>query len=57
MDKSILNEAILLYLDEVKQAFEIVLGEHNQGQRKKLIRNEKVKPILERFNVNMEVEE
>jgi hypothetical protein len=56
MNKDTLNEVISIYLDEVKQAFEIVLGEHNQGQRKKLIRNEKVKPILERFGVNTEVE-
>ena len=55
MDKNTLNEAVNACKNETKEALETVLAELNQGQRKKLIRNERVKPILERFDVEAEV--
>lgn len=55
MNKDTLNEAVNACKTETKEALETVLAELNQGQRKKIIRNERVKPILERFGVETEV--
>ena len=54
MNKDALTAAVEACKAETKQALEIFLGELNQGQRKKLIRNETVKPILDRFGVEYE---
>lgn len=54
MNKDKLNEAVAACKSETKEALETVLAELNQGQRKKLVKNEKAKPILERFGVNYE---
>lgn len=36
---------------ETKAALETVLGELNHGQQKKLVKNEKVKKLLDRYSV------
>lgn len=54
MNKTVLDEAVAACKAETKAALETVLGELNQGQRKKLIRNENVKPILDRFDIESE---
>jgi len=38
---------------ETKEALETVLAELNQGQRKKIVKNEKVKALLERYGVEI----
>ena len=55
MNKDTLNEAVNACKEETRKALETVLAELNQGQRKKIINNEVVKPILDRYNVNYEV--
>jgi hypothetical protein len=37
---------------ETKNALETVLGELNNGQRKKLIKNDKIKALLDRYAVS-----
>ena len=54
MDKDTLTAAVEACTAETKQALETVLAELNQGQRKKLVRNETVKPILDRYGVEYE---
>lgn len=39
---------------ETKEALEIVLAELNHGQRKKIVNNERVKPLLDRYDVTVE---
>ena len=51
MNKDALNEAVADCKAETKEVLETILAELNQGQRKKLVNNEKVKPILDRFGV------
>lgn len=54
MNKETLNAAVEVCKVEAKNAIETILAELNNGQRKKLIRNEIVKPILDRFGVEYE---
>ena len=39
---------------ETREALQIVYDEHNNGQRKKLVKNEKVKAIFDRYGVEYE---
>lgn len=54
MTKGELTAAVQAVKAETKNALEIVLAELNQGQRKKLVRNETVKALLDRYGVDYE---
>ena len=49
-----LRERVLDYNREIKAVLEIILGELNQGQRKKLLKNPTVKALLERYGIDTE---
>ncbi len=51
---SSLKEKVLAYNTEIKSALELILGELNQGQRKKLLKNEKIKAMLKRYKIDYE---
>ena len=40
-------------ISETRQALQIVYDAHNQGQKKKLLKNEEVEKLFERYNVNI----
>lgn len=45
------RERALVFNNETKNGIEIIFAELNQGQRKKLMNNPNVKPILDRYHV------
>lgn len=49
-----LKERVLSYNRELKSALETILGELNQGQRKKLLNNPVVKALLDRYKIVIE---
>ena len=49
-----LKERVLNYNRELKAAIEIILGELNHGQRQKLLKNETIKALLERYKIDIE---
>ena len=49
-----LKEKVLKYNRELKEALTTVINELNQGQRKKLLNNETVKALLERYKITIE---
>lgn len=51
MDKQTLNKAVELCKEETKEALQTVYNELNQGQQKKVLKNEKIKALFERFGV------
>ena len=51
MTKTQLNELVAAYKAQTREAVETILGELNQGQRKKILRNEAVAALCERFGV------
>lgn len=51
MTKAELERRVVEAKAETKNALETVLGELNNGQRKKIKQNEKVKALLDRYNV------
>ena len=51
MTKQELQELVAAYKSQTKGAIETILGELNQGQRKKILKNEDVKTLCERFGV------
>ena len=46
-----LKERVIAYNVEVKNALQAVYNELNQGQRKKLLKNNIIRAIFERYNV------
>ena len=46
-----LKDKIIAYNREIKEALQTVYNELNQGQRKKLLHNEVVKAIFDRYGV------
>lgn len=52
IDKATLKKNAQKTKDEYKNALQIVYNALNQGQRKKIIRNEEVKMIFDRFGVD-----
>lgn len=46
-----LTEKVDALKGETKEAIETILAELNQGQRKKILKNEKVKALCERYGV------
>lgn len=53
MDKDTLNEAVKACKAETKEALQTVYNELNNGQQKKLLKNEAVKALLERYEVTL----
>lgn len=53
MEKT-LKERVVEYNAEIKEALTTVIGELNKGQRKKLLKNEVVKKLLERYRIEVE---
>lgn len=51
MTKTELNEKIEHRFNETHDALKTVYDELNQGQRKKLMKNEKIKKLMERYGV------
>ena len=51
MLKTTLKKAIETYKAIFKEALELIISELNQGQRKKLLKNEKIKKIFDVFGV------
>ena len=53
MDKDTLNEAVKACKAETKEALQTVYNELNSGQQKKLLKNETVKALFERYEVTL----
>ena len=51
MDKDTLKEAVEICKAETKEALQTVYDELNQGQQKKLLKNENIKALFERYEV------
>lgn len=49
-----LKEKVLNYNREIKEALTTVVNELNQGQKKKLLNNERVKALLDRYKITIE---
>ena len=47
-----LRDRMIAYNAEIKEALQTVLGEMNQGQRKKLLKNQAVKATVERYGID-----
>ena len=53
MNKDTLNEAVAACKAEAKEALQTVYDELNNGQQKKLLKNETVKALFERYEVTV----
>ena len=53
MDKDTLNEAVKACKAETKEALQTVYNTLNSGQQKKLLKNETVKALFERYEVTL----
>jgi Fe2+ or Zn2+ uptake regulation protein len=51
MKKTSLNEAVAKYKDETRIALQTVYDTLNQGQRKKIVKDESVKELFDRYGV------
>lgn len=47
-----LRDRVIAYNAEIKEALQTVLGEMNRGQRKKLLKNQAVKAMVERYGID-----
>lgn len=54
MDKTTLNEAVAKCKAETKNALQTVYDTLNQGQQKKLVKDEAVKALFDRYGVEYE---
>lgn len=55
MNKTTLNEAVAKCKEETKNALQTVYDALNQGQKKKIVKNEEVKDLFDRYGVEYEV--
>lgn len=53
MNKDTLNKAVEVCKNETKEALQTVFNELNNGQQKKLLKNEKIKVLFERYGVEV----
>ena len=53
MDKDSLNKAVEMCKAETKDALQTVYDELNNGQQKKLLKNENIKALFERYEVTV----
>ena len=56
MKKSELDEKVQAVKNETKEALQPVFDALNQGQQKKILKNEKVKALFDRYGVEYESE-
>ena len=54
MNKNTLNETVARCKDETKNALQTMYDALNQGQRKKIVKDESVKKLFDRYGVNYE---
>lgn len=52
MRKAKLTEAIMAHKSETKEALQLLFDNVNKGQRKQLIKNEEIKKLLDRYEVD-----
>ena len=57
MKKTELNEKTQAVISKTKEAIQTVFDALNQGQQKKILKNEKVKTLFDRYGVEYESEE
>ncbi len=53
MNKDTLNEAVNACKEETKNALQTVYDELNNGQQNKLLKNEAIKALFERYEVTL----
>ena len=53
MNKATLNEAVNACKAETKEALQTVFDELNNGQQKKLLKNDNIKALFERYEVEI----
>lgn len=53
MNKDTLNEAVKACKAETKEALQTVYNTLNNGQQKKLLKNENIKALFERYEVTV----
>ena len=53
MNKDTLNEAVKACKEEIREALQTVYNELNNGQQKKLLKNENIKALFERYGVTI----
>lgn len=53
MNKAHLQRKVDAVVNETKEALQIVYDELNQGQQKKILKNEEVAKLFERYNVEI----
>ncbi len=53
MDKAILNQAVENRKSETREALQTVYNALNQGQQKKILKDEKVKALFELYEVTI----
>ena len=51
MNKDTLNEAVKACKEETREALQTVYDELNNGQQKKILKNENIKALFERYGV------
>lgn len=51
MNKDTLSKAVKNCKGETKEAIETIIAELNNGQRKKLLKNETIKALFDRYGV------
>lgn len=57
MTKAELNTKTQAVIDNTTEALQTVFDALNQGQQKKILKNEKVKTLFDRYGVKYETEE
>ena len=53
MNKDTLNEAVKACKKETREALQTVYDELNNGQQKKILKNENIKALFERYEVTI----
>ena len=53
MNKAVLVESVLECKEETREALQTVYDELNNGQQKKLLKNEAIKALFERYEVTL----
>ena len=57
MTKAELDEKTQAVIDETKEALQTMYDALNQGQQKKIVKNEKVKTLFDRYRAEYESED
>ena len=54
MKKNVLKQKTQEVINDTKTALQFIFDELNQGQQKKIIKNDEVKELFDRYGVNYE---